>query len=84
MYTREDCPLCDKAWPLLLRLQPLWHYRLHRVAIDNDADLTAQHGQRVPVVTVDGKVRFWGAVNIVLLERLLLATALQAAKKRND
>ena len=79
MYSRADCPLCDKAWPVLQRLQHQWHYRLRRVAIDEDAELTAQHGQRVPVVTVQDKVRFWGAVNPVLLERLLLAEALRTS-----
>src|SRR5438552_1156246 len=75
LYTRSDCPLCDKAWPVLQRLRQQWHYTLRRVAIDGDAALTAEHGRRVPVVTVQGKVRFWGAVNPVLLERLLMAEA---------
>jgi hypothetical protein len=75
VYTRSNCPLCDKVGPVLQRLQHYWHYRLRWVAIDGDAALTAEHGQRVPVVTVQGKVRFWGAVNPVLLERLLVAEA---------
>jgi hypothetical protein len=41
------------------------------VDIDTDPDLVARYGTEVPVVTVNGKVRFRGEVNRVLLERLL-------------
>jgi hypothetical protein len=81
MYSRSDCPLCDKAWPVLQRFQRHWHYTLRRVAIDGDAALTEQYGKSVPVVTVQGKWRFRGAVNPVLLERLLAA---EARRKRAD
>ena len=37
------------------------------------AELVALYGEQVPVVTVDGKVRFRGGVNRVLLQRLLEA-----------
>ena len=37
------------------------------------------HGTSVPVVAIDGKVRFRGVVNPVLLERLLKAEAARKA-----
>jgi len=38
-----------------------------------DPALAERYGLTVPVVAVDGKVRFKGVVNPVLLERLLAA-----------
>ena len=43
------------------------------VDIDADPDLRARYDTTVPVVAIDGKVRFKGVVNRVLLERLLWA-----------
>ena len=38
-----------------------------------DPELAAKYGNEVPVVAVNGKVRFRGVVNPALLERLLTA-----------
>ena len=67
LYTRSDCHLCDAARDLLVRhgLRP----RL--VDIDADPDLREQFDTCVPVVVIDGKERFRGRVNEVLLKRLL-------------
>jgi hypothetical protein len=48
------------------------------VDVDTDPELAAQYGTEVPVIAVNGKVRFRGAVNPVLLKRLL------DAEKRNS
>ena len=66
-YTRQGCHLCEVALSLLQEqgLQP------RIVDIDAQPSLVAQYDQCVPVVTVDGKVRFRGRVNPVLLRRLL-------------
>jgi hypothetical protein len=45
------------------------------VDVDSDAELAARYGDQVPVVVVNGKVRFRGAVNPVLLARLFRAVA---------
>jgi hypothetical protein len=41
------------------------------VDVEGDPELAARYGDSVPVVTVNGKVRFRGRVNDVLLRRLL-------------
>ena len=41
------------------------------VDVDGDPALIAAHGLSVPVVAIDGKVRFKGVVNPILLKRLL-------------
>jgi hypothetical protein len=48
-------------------------FSLEVVDIDTDPALVAEHGLHVPVVCVNGKVRFRGVVNAVLLERLFRA-----------
>ncbi|MBS0383457.1 MAG: glutaredoxin family protein [Proteobacteria bacterium] len=47
LYQRDDCKLCDEAVALLARVrapdfESLW--------IDDDADLEARYGTRVPVL----------------------------------
>jgi glutaredoxin len=71
MITRQGCHLCDEAWSLLTAYQKRYGYRLDKVDVDSDPELVAKHGNCVPVVIVDGQVRFRGQVNEVLLRRLL-------------
>jgi glutaredoxin len=75
MYTRRGCHLCDAAWEQLEAARRHYGFALAARDVDADAALAAQYGECVPVVTVNGKVRFRGAVNPVLLERLLRAEA---------
>lgn len=69
LYTRNGCHLCEDAAELLTRygLQP------QEVDIDADPALRERFTTCVPVVVIDGKVRFRGRVNEVLLKRLLSA-----------
>jgi len=50
-----------------------YKYTVEEVDVDADPELKALYDVAVPVVAVGGKVRFRGAVNPVLLERLLRA-----------
>jgi glutaredoxin len=67
LYTREGCHLCDEAHELLLNhgLEPV------KVDVDADPELREKWNTCVPVVEIDGKVRFRGRVDAVLLRRLL-------------
>ena len=67
LYTRDGCHLCDEAKQILMRhgIKP------QEVDIDEDPELVQRFGECVPVVTIDGAVRFRGRVNEVLLRRLL-------------
>lgn len=73
MFTRQGCHLCDDAWALLERARQRYGFTLSQVDVDTDAALTAEHGSCVPVVMVNGRVRFRGVVNPVLLNRLFTA-----------
>lgn len=73
LFTRQGCHLCEHAWLLLQREQRRYHYRLEVVDVDSQEELAAQFGDQVPVVTVNGQIRFRGGINPVLLTRLLRA-----------
>jgi glutaredoxin len=75
LYTRAQCCCCQTA------REVLEDYRdSHGFAFDEvdaaDPVLEALIGPTVPVIAVDGKVRFRGEVNRVLFERLLEARKL--------
>lgn len=67
VYTRAGCHLCEEAEALLRRhgLAP------QLVDIDADPELRERYTTCVPVVVIDGKERFRGRVNEILLRRLL-------------
>jgi glutaredoxin len=67
LYTRKGCHLCDVARKTLLEhgLEPLV------VDVDADESLRAKFDTCVPVVEIDGKIRFLGRVEPLLLKRLL-------------
>jgi glutaredoxin len=75
LFTRQGCHLCEDAGRLLRIQQARFGFPLEEVDVDTDGDLAARYGEWVPVVTVNGKVRFRGGVNPVLLDRLLQAEA---------
>lgn len=54
------------------------------VDIDNDPLLIRQFGESVPVVEIDGQVRFRGAVNPVLFQRLIDAAELRSSMQEID
>ena len=73
LYTRHGCHLCADAWRVLEAERAAFPLSLQAVDIDADPHLVALYGESVPVVTVNGQVRFRGQVNPVLLRRLLQA-----------
>jgi glutaredoxin len=68
-----QCCCCHKALDLLKDFQRGHGFQIAEVDIDADPELVAKYGNEVPVVAVNGKVRFRGVVNPALLERLLTA-----------
>ena len=71
LYTRQGCHLCDDAWELLQQAAKRHRLTLSTRDVDADPALAAAYGECVPVVQIDGTVRFRGVVNAVLLERML-------------
>lgn len=73
LYTRQGCHLCDEALGVLEQVRLRHPFALEIVDVDTNDDLVRLYGAEIPVVTVDGLVRFRGRVNPVLLRRLLRA-----------
>jgi glutaredoxin len=73
VYTRAQCCCCHKALDVLKDAQRRFGFSIQEVDIDGDPNLAAEYDTEVPVVAVNGKVRFRGVVNPALLERLLLS-----------
>lgn len=73
LYTRADCALCDEAMLNLSNyvdvLPPI-----QTVDVDSDPGVLDDFGNCVPVLLLDGKVRFRGHVNEKLLQRLIDGT----------
>jgi glutaredoxin len=67
IYTRRNCHLCDEAKAVLQR----HGLSLEEVDIDGDAQLREQYDRCVPVVVIDGRERFRGRVDELLLRRIL-------------
>jgi hypothetical protein len=57
---------------------------LESMDVDTVPGLAAQYGSQVPVVMLNGKLRFRGAVNQVLLERLLDAEKARATRALDE
>jgi glutaredoxin len=76
LYTRAGCHLCDTARQVLDEARRRHHFALETVDVDSSPELAERYGNCVPVVTVNGKLRFRGAVNPVLLQRILDAKPL--------
>ncbi len=73
LYTRVGCHLCDEAREVLEQHRR-WLPEITDVDIDHDPRLIERYGTCVPVVSLDGKVRFRGRVSPQLLRRLIDAT----------
>jgi hypothetical protein len=79
LYTRAGCHLCDEARDTLAAQQGRIA-SLTEVDIDGDPSLVERFSTCVPVVEIDGKVRFRGRVNRILLRRLFEAESFAGAE----
>jgi glutaredoxin len=67
LYTRAGCHLCEEALEIL-KARGL---AVRTVDIDAEPELKHKYGECVPVVVIDGRERFRGRIDEVLLQRLL-------------
>ena len=72
-YTKSDCPLCEQALATLRKEVGNRPHHIETVDIETDPKLQEQFRYEIPVIRIDGTVRFRGEVNLVLLRRLLRA-----------
>ena len=67
LYTRRGCHLCDDAMLVLIE----HGLAVESVDIDTDPALRERFDAWVPVVEIDGRVRFKGRVEPLLLRRII-------------
>jgi glutaredoxin len=70
VYTREDCHLCEEAIGTIRRVAGD-DATLDLVDVDEDPDLRAEYGDRVPYVLIDGRPAFKYRVDEAELRRRL-------------
>jgi glutaredoxin len=71
LFTRQGCHLCDTAWEQLAKAKQKHGFALTAMDVDTEAELAARHGMHVPVVEINGVVRFRGRINEVMFRRLI-------------
>jgi hypothetical protein len=76
LLTRADCGLCEEAMHTLMSFQD-YLPSIQIVDIERDPVLVRQFGESIPVVEIDGRVRFRGAVSATLLKRMIDAALLR-------
>jgi hypothetical protein len=72
-YSRQNCPLCDEAHELV-GVYAAYLPELIEIDIDTDPVALERFHTEVPVLELDGEVRFRGRFSEVLLRRLIEAT----------
>ena len=72
VYSKPNCELCDRAIEILDQFADALP-AVRVIDISGNAALEQQHGSTVPVVEIDGRVRFRGIVSAELLQRMILA-----------
>ena len=67
LYTRAGCHLCEEARQTLVK----HGLAVEEIDIDEHNELRSRYDTCVPVVVIDGRERFRGRVDEMLLRRLL-------------
>jgi glutaredoxin len=71
LYTRAGCHLCDDAAAALARVREQTGVGWTEVDISGDPELTAEYGDRIPVVVLDGREHgYWRVEEARLLRDL--------------
>jgi glutaredoxin len=73
VYSRAACHLCDDA-KAVLALYLDYLPDLEEIDIDTRPELQERFGTSIPVVEIDGEIRFRGRVDEILLRRLIEGT----------
>ncbi|MCZ0756536.1 glutaredoxin family protein [Anoxybacillus sp. J5B_2022] len=72
LYSKIDCPLCEKAKAVLQELQQEWNFQINEIDIyENDA-LLEKYQLMIPVVEVDGEELAYGLIHKDFIRKRLL------------
>ena len=62
MYSKRECPLCDKGLAIALRVASEFALEIEKVDIEQDDELRHRHRYRIPVFELDGAEVGWGRI----------------------
>lgn len=71
LYSKTDCPLCDKAEKLLRKLQREFRYEMEVIDITQDEAVFERYCLEIPVIALDGVERFRGRLSEEELQAVL-------------
>lgn len=71
LYTKDNCPLCDKAKRILDRLAGERLLSWQTVDIEEDPTLFSRYWDRIPVVQLDGEQVWYGKISEFRLRQAL-------------
>ncbi|MBI3286926.1 MAG: glutaredoxin family protein [Chloroflexi bacterium] len=75
LYTKPDCPLCEKAKALLDRLRFEYNLSLREIDITGDSKLERRFGLLVPVIELDSGPTLYGEIEEGRMRAALEAVA---------
>ncbi len=75
IYSKPDCPLCEKAKRVLLDVQRRVPFQLTEVNIEEDPSLLERYRFDIPVIFIDGRKSFKHRLDARELENRLRRAA---------
>ncbi|MFO1444558.1 glutaredoxin family protein [Bacillus sp. Bva_UNVM-123] len=63
LYSRDRCPLCDKAKNIIVELQEEWNFHFQIIDIAQSDELTEKYGLMIPVVELNGEEIQYGQID---------------------
>jgi hypothetical protein len=70
LVVRSDtCPLCEEALKVLRGESMKLGLRIREHSISEDPELLSIYGNHIPVVYLEGRLRFFGHIDLALLRR---------------
>lgn len=72
LYSKIDCPLCEKAKAILHELQKEWNFEMNEIDIYQDDALLEKYQLMIPVVEVDGEELAYGLIHKDFIRKRLL------------
>ena len=71
IYTKEECSLCDKAKFLVEKVAPDYSLEIDMFDITTDPVIFEKYKYQIPVITINGEVKFVSKVSEFWLRREL-------------
>ncbi|MBA2875729.1 glutaredoxin family protein [Thermaerobacillus caldiproteolyticus] len=72
LYSKVDCPLCEKAKAVLQELQKEYDFQINEIDVYSDDALLEKYQLMIPVVEIDGEEIDYGMIQKEILRKRLL------------